>query len=69
MVSLRQMVFAGAAALRRQVLHSGGLLGVVRSVFLNFLSTRDRVLTVTSRQKKVGCHENFAYSATVTLRF
>ena len=39
MVSLCQMVFAGAAALQRQVLHSGGLLGVVRSVFLDFLST------------------------------
>ena len=47
-VSLCQMVFGGAAALRRQVLHSGGLLGVVRSVFLDFLSTLDRVLTATS---------------------
>ena len=47
-VSLCQMVFGGAAALRRQVLHSGGLLGMVRSVFLDFLSTLDRVLTATS---------------------
>ena len=62
-------MFGGAAALQRQVLLSGGLLGVVRSVFVNFLSTRDRVSMVTSRQKKVDCHENFAYSATVTLQF
>ena len=47
-VSLCQMVFGGAAALRRQILHSGGLLGVVRSVFLDFLSMLDRVLTATS---------------------
>ena len=47
-VSLCQMVFGGAAALRRHVLHSGGLLGVVRSVFLDFLSMQDRVSTATS---------------------
>ena len=47
-VSLYQMVFGGAAALWRQVLHSGGLLGVVRSVFLDFLSMQDCVSTTTS---------------------
>ena len=38
----------GSGTTGRQVLHSGGLLGVVRSVFLDFLSTWDRVSTATS---------------------
>ena len=44
-VSLCRMVYGTTAALRRQVLHGGGLRDVVRSVFLDFLSTRDHVFT------------------------
>jgi hypothetical protein len=47
-VSLHRMVYGGAAALQLQVLHGGGLLGVVQYVFLDFLSTREHVSTAPS---------------------
>ena len=47
-ISLYRMVYGEAAALRRQVPHCVGLLVVVRSIFLDFSSTRDHVSMATS---------------------
>jgi hypothetical protein len=59
----------GAAALRRQVLHGGGLLGVVAYIFSTPYRRRIAFRRHLTGQDKVGSRGNLAYSAPTALQF
>ena len=66
-VSLCRLVYGGAVALQRQVLHGGGLLDVMRSIFLDFLSTWIMFRRRLPRQDKVGSRGNSAFRGSAAL--